>query len=353
MATAFTEGTPPLLLKNRDDLSQDLVHEGLGQGIDLPPLTDLQIEHARLIAAHYPSRLDTGDRHRKPETASELPSGCDRQDHRQLGRVVEFGRRHDQYGSILPRLMPFRGIESPNTPPTGSTNCCRGTGSHPRQLIVGRPDLISAAISAAFPSATSPTCQARTKTAPCPCQRHVPGGWPPGAYGVAGTRISRCQLILNVYDKKIWRQRTAAGQTAQITSPGDFVGCYRNSADSPACGFHRVLIEKFGADKKAAGRAPPQVKSTGSPRLGISPPSRKDRRSRKRIIAGVVGILFLVAAGIVGWHLRSLGSDETRSAPRLSIVVLPFANLSAIPSSNTSQTVSPRISRPICPGSRT
>ena len=92
-----------------------------------------------------------------------------------------------------------------------------------------------------------------------------------------------------------------------------------------------MLIEKFGADKKAAGRAPPQVKSTGSPRLGISPPSRKDRRSRKRIIAGVVGILFLVAAGIVGWHLRSLGSDETRSAPRLSIVVLPFANLSNDP----------------------
>ena len=46
------------------------------------------------------------------------------------------------------------------------------------------------------------------------------------------------------------------------------------------------------------------------------------------MIAGVIGILFLVAAGVVGWHLRSSGSDETRPAPRLSIVVLPFADLS-------------------------
>jgi TolB-like protein/DNA-binding winged helix-turn-helix (wHTH) protein len=61
-------------------------------------------------------------------------------------------------------------------------------------------------------------------------------------------------------------------------------------------------------------------------------PARASRRQpRPGMIAGVTGILFLVAAGVVGWHLRSSGSDETRPAPRLSIVVLPFANLSSDP----------------------
>jgi TolB-like protein/DNA-binding winged helix-turn-helix (wHTH) protein len=59
------------------------------------------------------------------------------------------------------------------------------------------------------------------------------------------------------------------------------------------------------------------------------PPSQSSRRRPSRgIIAGVTGILFLVAAGFVGWHLRSSGSDEIREPPRLSIVVLPFADLS-------------------------
>jgi TolB-like protein/DNA-binding winged helix-turn-helix (wHTH) protein/Tfp pilus assembly protein PilF len=69
--------------------------------------------------------------------------------------------------------------------------------------------------------------------------------------------------------------------------------------------------------------------------LGVSacldePPSQASRwRPRRGVIAGVIGILLLVAAGLAGWHLRSPGSDETRPAPRLSIVVLPFADLSA------------------------
>ncbi|MBV9479821.1 MAG: tetratricopeptide repeat protein [Acidobacteria bacterium] len=60
------------------------------------------------------------------------------------------------------------------------------------------------------------------------------------------------------------------------------------------------------------------------------PPSQASRRRPRRgVIAGVIGALLFVVAGLAGWHLRSLGSDETRPAPRLSIVVLPFADLSA------------------------
>jgi TolB-like protein/DNA-binding winged helix-turn-helix (wHTH) protein/Flp pilus assembly protein TadD len=65
------------------------------------------------------------------------------------------------------------------------------------------------------------------------------------------------------------------------------------------------------------------------------PPSQASRRRPwPGMIAGVIGILLFllfVAAGVVRWHLRSSRSDETRTAPRLSIVVLPFANLSNDP----------------------
>jgi TolB-like protein/DNA-binding winged helix-turn-helix (wHTH) protein/tetratricopeptide (TPR) repeat protein len=83
--------------------------------------------------------------------------------------------------------------------------------------------------------------------------------------------------------------------------------------------------------------APPDAPATAAdaPPIGFSasavanrPPSRKDLRSPRLIIAGVIGALLAVAAGLAGWHLRSSGSDETRPAQRLSIIVLPFADLS-------------------------
>ena len=69
----------------------------------------------------------------------------------------------------------------------------------------------------------------------------------------------------------------------------------------------------------------------GAPARPDEPLSRASRRRPRRgVIAGVMGaLLLLLAAGLAGWHLRSSGSDETRPAPRLSIVVLPFADLSA------------------------
>lgn len=67
----------------------------------------------------------------------------------------------------------------------------------------------------------------------------------------------------------------------------------------------------------------------GIPARPDEPPTQISRRSRRGMIAGVIGILFLVAAGVVGWHLHLSGSGETRPAPRLSTIVLPFADLSA------------------------
>ena len=76
------------------------------------------------------------------------------------------------------------------------------------------------------------------------------------------------------------------------------------------------------ADEQFQGRP-------GVPARPDEPPTQISRRSRRGMIAGVIGILFLVAAGVVGWHLHLSGSGETRPAPRLSTIVLPFADLSA------------------------
>ena len=80
--------------------------------------------------------------------------------------------------------------------------------------------------------------------------------------------------------------------------------------------------EHIAADEQLQGR--PGV----SARPDESPAQASRRRPRGGMIAGVIGALLFVAAGLAGWHLRSSGSDETRPAPRLSVVVLPFADLS-------------------------
>ena len=70
----------------------------------------------------------------------------------------------------------------------------------------------------------------------------------------------------------------------------------------------------------------------GVPARPDEPSSQASRwRPWRSVIAGVIGALLLVAAGLAGWHLRPSGSDETRAAPRLSIVVLPFSNLTNDP----------------------
>ena len=96
-----------------------------------------------------------------------------------------------------------------------------------------------------------------------------------------------------------------------------------NSAAPPAAlsPSGNEVDEHITADEQLQGRP-------GVPARPDEPPSQASRRPRRGMIAGVIGILFLIAAGVVGWHLRSSGSDETRPAPRLSIVVLPFADLS-------------------------
>jgi TolB-like protein/DNA-binding winged helix-turn-helix (wHTH) protein len=59
-----------------------------------------------------------------------------------------------------------------------------------------------------------------------------------------------------------------------------------------------------------------------------APATRARHWLRGGIAAALIGALGLVAALIVGWNWHLPWFDDARPAPRLSIVVLPFANLS-------------------------
>ena len=97
----------------------------------------------------------------------------------------------------------------------------------------------------------------------------------------------------------------------------------RLDAEVPATG---TATASAGAPATAADAPPIGFSASAAPNR---PPSRNGRRSPRRRIAGVIGALLVVAAGLAGWHWRSSGFGERHPAPRLSIVVLPFADLSA------------------------
>ena len=61
------------------------------------------------------------------------------------------------------------------------------------------------------------------------------------------------------------------------------------------------------------------------------PKSRPRYRARRAIMAGVVGALVLVIVASAAWNLSSRWFAGARPVPRLSIVVLPFANLGGAP----------------------
>jgi len=128
--------------------------------------------------------------------------------------------------------------------------------------------------------------------------------------------------------RRVLDQRRAGGSCIQ-TIPGRgyrFVApVVRTNSAAPLIAFPpsgNGVDEHITADEQLQGR--PGVSACPD-----EPPFQASRRRPQRgVIGGVIGTLLFVIAGLAGWHLRSSGSGETRPAPRLSIVVLPLADLS-------------------------
>src|SRR5271155_3123625 len=87
-----------------------------------------------------------------------------------------------------------------------------------------------------------------------------------------------------------------------------------------------------GAEGTIALDQQPEVRpsATDHPDGLAVPIARGRRRPRRGIMAGVIAALVLITAAVAAWYSPWFG--ETPPTPRLSIVVLPFANLSNDPS---------------------
>jgi TolB-like protein/DNA-binding winged helix-turn-helix (wHTH) protein len=69
-----------------------------------------------------------------------------------------------------------------------------------------------------------------------------------------------------------------------------------------------------------------EPRNSGMP---AAPGARHRHRSWRTILASLIGALGFLAGVVTIWHWRSPWSEEPHQAPRLSIVVLPFTNLSS------------------------
>jgi TolB-like protein/DNA-binding winged helix-turn-helix (wHTH) protein len=89
-----------------------------------------------------------------------------------------------------------------------------------------------------------------------------------------------------------------------------------------------VLSIGNGSDRLMAeneqAQGPGRLRQIGG--IAPAPISRARRRLWGGVMATVIGALILVAAG-VAWNWRSLWPRDALQAPRLSIVVMPFANV--------------------------
>jgi adenylate cyclase len=95
----------------------------------------------------------------------------------------------------------------------------------------------------------------------------------------------------------------------------------------------RILGPGTGSGAPIAADGEPERRGAECRTDAVSPSlvARRSYLARRVVIAGVAGTLCLVAAVVAAVTWRSLSRWQDHSAPRLSIVVLPFTNLSNDP----------------------
>jgi hypothetical protein len=107
-----------------------------------------------------------------------------------------------------------------------------------------------------------------------------------------------------------------------IAAPGDGLDAALRSrlveGSTKRCDLSALMVQPPGASVFVSFSK--IYKFLSPPHIATAVSARHDRRRHRRSA---------LRRRVLGWQLCSSGSDETRPAPRLSIVVLPFAELSA------------------------
>jgi TolB-like protein/DNA-binding winged helix-turn-helix (wHTH) protein len=133
-------------------------------------------------------------------------------------------------------------------------------------------------------------------------------------------QISALRRVLDQYHPEASSIQTVPGRGYRFTAPVTRADPAAPPVDARAFGN--------GRGGPISGNGEGQSRSASAPIGGTAPgPAWRARRLRwAGVTIAVVGVLVIVAAWAV-WNWRSPPPAEARSAPRLSIVVLPFTNL--------------------------
>ena len=102
------------LFEDRRKSGKHVVHDLLGNGVDVPPIAGADIECARLVASDHPGGSGAGavQSNGKATPAGEASASGDRHYYGRSGQLVERRGRDDQYRPSALLLMPGRGIET-------------------------------------------------------------------------------------------------------------------------------------------------------------------------------------------------------------------------------------------------
>jgi adenylate cyclase len=148
----------------------------------------------------------------------------------------------------------------------------------------------------------------------------------------AGELVTRDEIIAAVWPETVVEDNNLNMQIAalrRVLDVGQTVPGYIQTI--PRRGY-RFIVPVIRASRPALpGPGQPQTPDPDHADRPSGPIPRPRYRLRHAVIAGVAGALMLLAAAIGAWKVHSRWLPGAPPVPRLSIVVLPFANLAGDP----------------------
>jgi len=145
----------------------------------------------------------------------------------------------------------------------------------------------------------------------------------------AGDLVTRDEIIAAAWPGVVVEDNNLNMQIAALRRTLDDDGTATSCIQTvPRRGYRFVALalrERRPPPAAAQLADPPKL----DPAAHLSPPHEQSGYQRRRaLIAWAAGALILLAAATTAWQLKTRWSGDAVAAPRLSIVVMPFANLS-------------------------